>query len=49
MSLPEIKNDLIKRYNPNNFDLYECTFGVGGELQAYSERIRVKLMQIKEG
>ena len=22
MMLPEIKNDLLKRYNPNDFDLY---------------------------
>ena len=32
MLLPEIKLDLIKRYNPNKFDLYECAFGKGGEL-----------------
>lgn len=36
MTLPEVKDELLKRANPNNFDLYMCAFGDGGELQAYS-------------
>ena len=32
MTLPEVKDELLKRANPNNFDLYMCAFGEGGEL-----------------
>lgn len=26
MRLPEVKNELIKKANPMNFDLYKCAF-----------------------
>jgi len=40
MRIPEVKDDLIKRSNPNNFDLYKVAFSAGGELEFYAERIR---------
>ena len=48
MKLPEIKDELLPRANPNNFDLYQCAFGEGGELEAYAEYIRKKIIQIYE-
>ena len=48
MKLPEVKDDLIKRSNPNNFDLYKVAFSDGGELGFYAERIRQKLLYVFE-
>lgn len=41
--MPEVK-DMLKRSNPNAFDLYQCAFLNGGELEVYAERVRTKLI-----
>jgi len=46
MQLPEVKFELIKRANPNNFDLYQCAFGEGGELEAYAKYLHKKLLML---
>jgi len=48
MQLPEVKFELIKRANPNNFDLYKCAFSEGGELEAYAKYLHKKLQQLYE-
>ena len=48
MRITEVKDDLIKRSNPNNFELYKVAFSAGGELEFYAERIRTKLLYIFE-
>lgn len=42
--MPEVNKDMIKRSNPNAFDLYQCAFGHGGELEVYADRVRTKLI-----
>lgn len=46
MQLPEVRNDLLRKSNPMNFDLYKCVFTEGGELAFYAERIRERLLQM---
>ena len=48
MQLPEVRLELLKRANPHNFNLYDCAFGEGGELQVYATYIHKKLLQLRE-
>jgi len=48
MLLPEVRNDLLRKSNPMNFDLYKCVFTEGGELAFYAERIRERLVQMND-
>ena len=48
MLLPEVKDELISKANPNSIDLYQSAFSPGGELESYSAHIRLKLIQLKE-
>ena len=36
MKIPEVKDDLLKKSNPNNFCLYQCAFNEGGDLEVYA-------------
>ena len=46
--MPEVKNDMIFKTNPMNFDLYRCAFEEGGELAVYASFIRKRLVLIRE-
>lgn len=46
MRLPEVKNELIRKANPMNFDLYRCAMSVNGELESYAEHIHSKLLNL---
>lgn len=48
MMLPEVKDELISKANPNSIDLYQSAFSKGGELESYAAHIRLKLIQLKE-
>ena len=48
MLMPEVFDDLIHKSNPNQYDLYQCAFGEGGDLAVYADVIRTKMIQIKE-
>ena len=48
MMLPEVKDELLKRANPNQFDLYQCAFNEGGELETYALYIHKKLLLLYE-
>ena len=48
MRLPEVKDELLAKANPMNFDLYKCAFGNGGELEAYATLIRKKLIMLHD-
>ena len=48
MLLPEVKDELITKANPNSIDLFQSAFSSGGELESYSAHIRLKLIQLKE-
>lgn len=44
MRLPEVKDKLLRKANPMNFDLYKCAFEEGGELEMYAEYLHTKLL-----
>lgn len=46
--MPEINEDLFLKSDPKLYDLYECAFTDGGDLYIFCEKIRDKLMGIKE-
>ena len=48
MRIPEINEDLFLKSDPKIYDLYHCAFSEGGDLYIYSERIRQKLIDIKD-
>lgn len=48
MQLPEVKDDLLRKSNPMNFDLHKCAATPGGELAFYAARIRDRLLQMHQ-
>jgi len=48
MRIPEINEDLFLKSDPKIYDLYHCAFSEGGDLYIYSEKIRQKLIDIKD-
>ena len=46
MILPEVTQNLLRKANPQSFDLYDCVFIQGGELKFYCEKLREKLISM---